>query len=540
MSFLRGGRWGKDSKLSRSACIGEVKKPDIPGAPKEPFLYWVAETPKLRCKWKLSAAVPPVSAVFVRVRSVGQNEWFYVPASGLPQAEECEPVRPPTSEIDIIGLHPGIRYEAQLVLRNKLGMGPPSIPSEASCIGRPMPRLMKCMYCFNDFDLQHAEYTKAPEQFWCPGCRFRNMDPFNAVAEPDGLLWCGLVNRPVLNFKQDLPDLKAWRKEEHTVQMRMVKLNSDNCAQVWPMTVGIEANGNEVFKIIPPEEGHVRRDVPRNIAGGVKPGANSFVVNVDDPTYAGFALALVHTYPRSVTEISSDIVRCEEEQARERVCSLLADNWSDEIGPHLADNGEDEEDEISCVISNKLKLRCPLSFERVVNPVRGESCVHLQCFGLGAYLESNVKMRALNNRWTCPVCTNILRPRDLRIDAYVEKVLADTPETVDEVVIFPGGDYKWVDEAEAPKPASSQTGRALVQAKNRQAAADAGEADVGDEPDGEGEAEGEIDNGTGAAEKRKVPSGPDGQPLADKRARREERLLTVDGADAGDEMIEQP
>ena len=58
------------------------------------------------------------------------------------------------------------------------------------------------------------------------------------------------------------------------------------------------------------------------------------------------------------------------------------------------------------------------------------SARHLQCFGLGAYLESNMKMRALNNRpasrfgrlwsvehsrcrWTCPVCSNILKPHDL-------------------------------------------------------------------------------------------------------------------------------
>merc|ERR1719498_2104624 len=97
-----------------------------------------------------------------------------------------------------------------------------------------------------------------------------------------------------------------------------------------------------------------------------------------------------------------------------------------------------------------LKLRCPLSFERVVIPVRGDSCMHLQCFGLGAYLESNVKMRALNNRWTCPVCTNVLRPKDLRIDGYVENVLSQTGPEVDEVVILPGGEYR-VLENEPPK-----------------------------------------------------------------------------------------
>merc|ERR1719321_32023 len=128
--------------------------------------------------------------------------------------------------------------------------------------------------------------------------------------------------------------------------------------------------------------------------------------------------------------IASDIAVCIEEEARERVCNMLAESWG--IKKPLADEEDDfnddddrgSDDEISCVISNKLKLRCPLSFERVVIPVRGETCMHLQCFGLGAYLESNMKMRALNNRWTCPVCGNQLKPRELRIDTYVEKVLA--------------------------------------------------------------------------------------------------------------------
>eukprot|EP00434_Breviolum_minutum_P005430 symbB.v1.2.004787.t1/scaffold274.1/size244435/28 len=36
---------------------------------------------------------------------------------------------------------------------------------------------------------------------------------------------------------------------------------------------------------------------------------------------------------------------------------------------------DDEDEEVTCVLSNKLKLRCPLSFERVDIPVRGETCM---------------------------------------------------------------------------------------------------------------------------------------------------------------------
>lgn len=33
--------------------------------------------------------------------------------------------------------------------------------------------LLALRYCFQDFDLQTAEYTRALENFWCPLCRFR-------------------------------------------------------------------------------------------------------------------------------------------------------------------------------------------------------------------------------------------------------------------------------------------------------------------------------------------------------------------------------
>merc|ERR1719486_1040088 len=188
-------------------------------------------------------------------------------------------------------------------------------------------------------------------------------------------------------------------------------------------------------------------------------------------------MALVHTYPRTVEQISADIAKFPEEQARERVCKLLEDNWNEGIKA----TEEDEDDEIQCVIANKLKLRCPLSFERVVIPVRGDSCMHLQCFGLGAYLESNVKMRALNNRWTCPVCTNVLRPRDLRIDGYVEKVLADTADHVEEAVILPGGLYKAVEDEQptAKVPLERRPEDAAKEAKSDENVANAEEAESG-------------------------------------------------------------
>merc|ERR1740117_1017845 len=104
---------------------------------------------------------------------------------------------------------------------------------------------------------------------------------------------------------------------------------------------------------------------------------------------------------------------------------------------------------------NSLRLLCPLTMERVQEPVRGEHCQHLQCFSLSAYLMSNRKMRAFNNRWVCPLCSLILRPNDLRLDAYVAGVLARTSEETEEVAILPDGTWTCSEAASADSHAAA-------------------------------------------------------------------------------------
>ena len=65
---------------------------------------------------------------------------------------------------------------------------------------------------------------------------------------------------------------------------------------------------------------------------------------------------------------------------------------------------------VECVGDERLRLRCPITLERFASaPARGISCTHLQCFDLEAYLVSNYRTRAFNNRWRCPVCSLELR-----------------------------------------------------------------------------------------------------------------------------------
>mmetsp|Transcript_124464 Transcript_124464/g.265273 ORF Transcript_124464/g.265273 Transcript_124464/m.265273 type:complete len:837 (+) Transcript_124464:155-2665(+) len=526
VAFLINGRWCCESPVSRPTCIGELKLPGLPGAPKEPRLFISDQgNCRMKVKWQPFTSVPPLTGATVKFRALGAHGWSYIdPASSQIVVKEPEPILLPTTEVEVVDLQPGIRYEACVAVRNKLGKGPYSGLSEPCCIGRPIPHYMKCTLCFADFDMQHSAYSKNAESFWCPLCRFRQMDPFNAIVEPYGFLLCHIVMRPTIAFSIDLPDLKTWRKDDHSVFVRMVRIDSENCAQVWPRKVSLEANGHEVFKIEEPEEGHVRRDLPKDISAGLRPGMNTIVIKLEDDYLPGFALALCRTQSRTAQQISMETPMCEPEAAKARVMSLLADTWSTPL--------DNDEEEITCVISNKLKLRCPLSFEKCVIPCRGEQCMHLQCFGLGAYLESNMKMRALNNRWTCPVCTNVLKPRDLRVDAYVERVLSETPSHVEEVLIMQDGSYRIIEEL----PQDPVAAQAQQAAREREVALEKARAEVQAAAE-----EGEvlelpttIDDADGVrAGKRKQDSSVL-VPLTKRQRARREKAFTVPGEDDHD------
>eukprot|EP00927_Polykrikos_kofoidii_P035022 TRINITY_DN29606_c0_g2_i1.p1 TRINITY_DN29606_c0_g2~~TRINITY_DN29606_c0_g2_i1.p1 ORF type:complete len:880 (+),score=146.74 TRINITY_DN29606_c0_g2_i1:54-2642(+) len=455
VAFLVGGRWCGESPISRPACIGDKLLPAIPCVLQEPRLT-VLDQSRMKVRWQLVTAVPSLIGTAVRFRPLGGKVWMNVhPANGLlvdEGVEEPDLFAVPIVETVVENLKPGIRYEAAVAVRNKLGLSGWSNSSDVACIGRPIPKPIRCTCCFHDYDIQHADYSKDPDLFWCPVCRFRHMDPFNAVIEPYGLLLCHLVTKNVISFCIDLTELKSWRKDENDVYMRTVKIDSDTSAQVWPRKLTLEANGHEVFIIKEPEEGHVRRDVPMNITANLKPGMNTMKIVIEDPNPSAFAMSFVRTQAKTAADIAAEIPTLDEEAARERVCRLLGpvakkdedvaeEALEAEENGNAAPTGSDSDEEITCVISNKLKLRCPLSFERVQIPVRGEQCMHLQCFGLGAYLESNMKMRALNNRWTCPVCSTVLKPQDLRVDAFVGRVLAETSSHVEEVAITQDGSY---------------------------------------------------------------------------------------------------
>mmetsp|Transcript_32878 Transcript_32878/g.78722 ORF Transcript_32878/g.78722 Transcript_32878/m.78722 type:complete len:653 (+) Transcript_32878:87-2045(+) len=298
-------------------------------------------------------------------------------------------------------------------------------------------QLMRCVRCQALCNLLHGRYSDNPEDFWCPLCRFKVMDPFNMVVEDGGVLKLLMVVEPQFEFTLDLPDLRQWRREGKSVEVRMLRVNSTKVEQVWPRQIHVFANGIEVFSVHPPEEGHKRRDVPQHISSGLKGGRNDITVRMVDDDCVGFAFVALLTRYQSTEEMAEQVESVGVDVARKRVCELLAKQAASARAGGLG-NSED----LVCLTSETLKLRCPITMERVQEPVRGDLCQHTQCFSLNAYMTSNRNMGAFNRRWLCPLCTQTLRPWDLRRDAYVAEVLSSTPRDAEEVLVNSDGSWR--------------------------------------------------------------------------------------------------
>ncbi|CAJ1351159.1 unnamed protein product [Effrenium voratum] len=170
------------------------------------------------------------------------------------------------------------------------------------------------------------------------------------------------------------------------------------------------------------------------------------------PRRRDFLLAVVRTLPLTPCDLATAVVEETYQDCRHRVEELLQEVSR---GPNAA--GE----EVERVGEERLKLQCPIALTRpATRPVRGVSCRHFQCVDLEAYLISNFRMRAFNSRWRCPLCSLEVRPRDLRIDTFVQMLLAETEPEVEEVLLFPDGSWQKGEAVEREPSRSSSPARA--------------------------------------------------------------------------------
>jgi len=294
--------------------------------------------------------------------------------------------------------------------------------------------LETCDRCKARCDMHQLKYTARPPTLVCPLCCINLMDPFNEVAD---VLKYLIVASGNVDFEVDMQVVPQPTRGE-AVYVRMVKLGTSKVSQEYPHMMDCLINNVKVFTVQQPEVGHKRRDVPIEVTSWLRPGKNKVHLVVVNPELgSGYGVSLVHTRARDLNALTRLVLPCSHERAKARVVSLMQKQQD------LTSAADDED--IRCISSHKLPLRCPVSMDRIQVPVRGHDCSHIQCFDLEAYLTSNQQMRAFNNRWVCPICSLVLRPDDLCKDAYVEQVLAKTSADLDEVTLNADGSWGTTD-----------------------------------------------------------------------------------------------
>ncbi|CAK9156573.1 unnamed protein product [Ilex paraguariensis] len=96
---------------------------------------------------------------------------------------------------------------------------------------------------------------------------------------------------------------------------------------------------------------------------------------------------------------------------------------------------------------SRISLNCPISFRRIVTPVKGCSCKHLQCFDFDNYVDINSRRPS----WRCPHCNQFVCFTDICVDQNMVKVLKEVGENVADVIISADGSWKAVTETEDPR-----------------------------------------------------------------------------------------
>lgn len=275
-----------------------------------------------------------------------------------------------------------------------------------------------------------------PEDYVCPPCRLERVDEFHPTVGAGVLRhsYASSSSTFSLTFNAQ-PAL--WRKQQWAVHLRAVQLNSPELSGPgWPHRVQGKLNGRQVVDIAPPKHLHIRREQCYNLTPLLRQGPNTlemkFTPKPDAAEEESYCVGVVLTRPRAVQAIIQRIRAQSKEtvsSGRTRVHRILAQVAVNEA--------KSDECKVTGNFGRVMKPVCPVSHCPIEDAAIGRACNHVQVFDLSAYIAVNQRMRALDKRWTCPVCSLHLRPDDVVLDPFAQGILdtvRGTEDTVDSIV----------------------------------------------------------------------------------------------------------
>lgn len=294
-----------------------------------------------------------------------------------------------------------------------------------------------CKVCSSELHPECAE-DAIPNDYVCPPCRLERVDDFHPPVGP-GLLRHSIASASATFSLDFAAQTNVWKKQGWNVHLRAVSLRSHQLGgPAWPHKVTGKLNNRQCVAIDPPKHLHIRREQCYNLTPLLRQGVNylemRFTPNPEqqDEPEESYCVGVVLTRPRSVPSIISRIrARSKETESsgRQRIERLLAQiNWKEQ--------GE-EECMVTGTFGRSLRPVCPVSFCPIEEAAIGRNCNHVQVFDLQAYIAVNQRMRSLDKRWTCPVCSLTLRPDDLMLDPFCQAILEQIrgeEDTMDAIV----------------------------------------------------------------------------------------------------------
>ncbi|UKJ90250.2 hypothetical protein MACJ_001182 [Theileria orientalis] len=280
----------------------------------------------------------------------------------------------------------------------------------------PDSRPLVCKTCGKSSHRECARFSGNEEHFECVLCKVHTLDPFNAVED---FLWYDCIGNTSSYFVVDAASLRKWRSSNKDVYMACIPLNKERLQHEWPKTFQLKINNDIVHIVKEPSWEHKRRDNPIKITHAMRTGEN--LVNISSTTYNDneplFLLIMFLSKQVSIDAIINNVKNNQcvpYDDARSRVHSIL--------------NAEIGDDEIVCMDStHKLDFSCPVTLDKIEVPTRGKFCRHIQCYDLSGYLKVMERTSAFNMRWRCPECQLIVKPHDLVVDTFVEKLMKELP-----------------------------------------------------------------------------------------------------------------
>ncbi|CAB4251860.1 similar to Saccharomyces cerevisiae YDR409W SIZ1 SUMO/Smt3 ligase that promotes the attachment of sumo to proteins [Maudiozyma barnettii] len=104
----------------------------------------------------------------------------------------------------------------------------------------------------------------------------------------------------------------------------------------------------------------------------------------------------------------------------------------------------EESDDDFVTTSMILSLQCPISYTKMKYPAKSAKCDHIQCFDALWYLHSQRQVPT----WLCPICSKVIHFEQLEISEYVEDIIRQSSDDVEQVQINTNGDWIPIHEDE--------------------------------------------------------------------------------------------